>query len=162
MVHAMTKEGFAHMLAAVSRGIDATVAAEYWKTFETEGGRQGILELYRSGDFEKLEAYEGQLARLSVPTLVARVRTRSWGSVTLSPAWAMDSAVTAEKTRAARMTASTSGASVVVGSERTSGTRRAPTRAARRASSPTPHTARPASSTSRLVASVRHLTTEPS
>jgi len=70
MVRAMTKEGFAHMLAAVSRGIDATVAAEYWKTFETEGGRQGILELYRSGDFEKLEAYEGQLARLSVPTLV--------------------------------------------------------------------------------------------
>ena len=70
MVRAMTKEGFAHMLAAVSPGIDATVAAEYWKTFETEGGRQGILELYRSGDFEKLEAYEGQLARLSVPTLI--------------------------------------------------------------------------------------------
>jgi haloalkane dehalogenase len=70
MVGAMTKEGFAQMLAAVSRGIDATVAAEYWKTFETEGGRQGILELYRSGDFEKLEAYEGQLARLGVPTLI--------------------------------------------------------------------------------------------
>ena len=59
----MNREGFAQMLGAVSRGIDATVAAEYWKTFETEGGRQGILELYRSGDFEKLEAYDGQLAR---------------------------------------------------------------------------------------------------
>jgi pimeloyl-ACP methyl ester carboxylesterase len=69
MVGGMTKEGFALMLAAVSR-IDATVAAEYWKTFETEEGRQGILELYRSGDFEKLEPYEGQLSRLAVPTLI--------------------------------------------------------------------------------------------
>ncbi len=70
LVSAITKDGFAHMLGAVSRGIDATVAAEYWKTFETPGGRQGVLELYRSGDFEKLEPYEGQLSRLGVPTLV--------------------------------------------------------------------------------------------
>jgi haloalkane dehalogenase len=70
MVSAITKDGFAQMLGAVSRGIDPTVAAEYWKTFETPGGRQGVLELYRSGDFEKLEAYEGQLSRLGVPTLV--------------------------------------------------------------------------------------------
>jgi haloalkane dehalogenase len=70
LVSAMTKEGFAHMLGAVSRGIDKTVAAEYWKTFETEEGRRGVLELYRSGDFEKLEAYEGQLSRLGVPTLI--------------------------------------------------------------------------------------------
>ena len=34
------------------------------------GGRQGVLELYRSGGFEKLEAYEGQLSRLGMPTLV--------------------------------------------------------------------------------------------
>ena len=70
LVDAITKEGFAQMLGAVARGIDATVAAEYWKTFETPGGRQGVLELYRSGDFEKLEPYEGQLSRLGVPTLV--------------------------------------------------------------------------------------------
>jgi haloalkane dehalogenase len=70
MVHAMTKKGFAQMLGAVSRGIDTKVATEYWKTFQTEGGRRGILELYRSGDFEKLERYEGQLARLGVPTLI--------------------------------------------------------------------------------------------
>ena len=70
MVSAITKDGFTQMLGAVSRGIDATVAAEYWKTFETPGGRQGVLELYRSGDFEKLEAYEGQLSRLGMPTLV--------------------------------------------------------------------------------------------
>jgi haloalkane dehalogenase len=70
MVSAITKDGFTQMLGAVSRGIDATVAAEYWKTFETPGGRQGVLELYRSGGFEKLEAYEGQLSRLGMPTLV--------------------------------------------------------------------------------------------
>jgi pimeloyl-ACP methyl ester carboxylesterase len=70
LIRAMTKEGFAHMLTAISRGIDATVAAEYWKTFETESGRQGILDLYLSGDFEKLERYDGQLSRLGVPTLI--------------------------------------------------------------------------------------------
>ena len=70
MISAMNKSGFAQMLGAVSRGIDATVAAEYWKTFRTGGGRQGILELYRSGDFEKVEPYEGQLARMGVPTLI--------------------------------------------------------------------------------------------
>ena len=70
LVAGMNREGFAQMLGAVSRGIDATVAGEYWKTFATEEGREGILELYRSGDFEKLEAYDGQLGALQVPTLI--------------------------------------------------------------------------------------------
>jgi haloalkane dehalogenase len=70
MVAAMTRDGFGQMLAAISRGMDKVVANEYWKTLATEGGRQGILELYRSGDFEKLEPYEGRLAALGVPTLL--------------------------------------------------------------------------------------------
>jgi haloalkane dehalogenase len=70
MVAAMTRDGFGQMLAAVSRGMDKVVANEYWKTLATEGGRRGILELYRSGDFEKLERYEGRLAALGVPTLL--------------------------------------------------------------------------------------------
>jgi haloalkane dehalogenase len=70
MVAAMTRDGFGQMLAAISRGMDKATANEYWKTFRTEGGRRGILELYRSGDFEKLEPYEGRLAALGVPTLV--------------------------------------------------------------------------------------------
>jgi len=70
LVTSMNRDGFAQMLGAVSSGIDARVAAEYWKTFETEGGRQGILDLYRSGDFEKLERYDGRLGELKVPTLV--------------------------------------------------------------------------------------------
>jgi haloalkane dehalogenase len=70
LVSTMSPEGFAQMLGAVSRGIDASVAAEYWKTFGTEEGRQGILDLYRSGDFDKLERYDGRLAELGVPTLI--------------------------------------------------------------------------------------------
>ncbi len=70
MVAAMTRDGFGQMLAAVSRGMDKVVANEYWKTLATERGRRGILELYRSGDFEKLEPYEGRLAALGVPTLL--------------------------------------------------------------------------------------------
>ena len=43
---------------------------EYWKAFESPAGRQGILELYRSGDFEKLKPYEGQLRAMGVPALI--------------------------------------------------------------------------------------------
>ena len=70
LVEAMDREGFAQMLGAVSRGIDTTVASEYWKTFESEDGRRGVLELYRSGDFAKLAPYEGKLADFDVPTLL--------------------------------------------------------------------------------------------
>jgi pimeloyl-ACP methyl ester carboxylesterase len=70
MVATMNRDGFTQMLASVSTGIDPKVAAEYWRTFETEGGRQGILDLYRSGDFSKLEPYEGRLAELGAPFLI--------------------------------------------------------------------------------------------
>ena len=36
--------------------------------------RRGHLELYRSGDFEKLAPYEGRLAALGLPTLIV------WGA----------------------------------------------------------------------------------
>ena len=45
------------MLADMAEGLDDDAIDEYWKTFESEGGRQGPLDLYRSGDFEKLEPY---------------------------------------------------------------------------------------------------------
>ena len=70
VLEAMTRDGFGQMMAAISRGMDEATADEYWKAFETEVGRRGILELYRSGDFEKLEPYEGKLAGLGVPTLL--------------------------------------------------------------------------------------------
>jgi haloalkane dehalogenase len=70
LVAAMDRKAFAQMLAAVSNGIDRSVADEYWKTLSTVEGRQGVLDLYRSGDFEKLTPYEGRLAELGVPTLL--------------------------------------------------------------------------------------------
>ena len=42
---------------------------EYFKAFADEPRRRGHLELYRSGDFEKLAPYEGRLAALGVPFL---------------------------------------------------------------------------------------------
>jgi haloalkane dehalogenase len=70
LLSAMTREGFGQMMAGISRGMDEASADEYWKAFETEPGRRGMLELYRSGDFEKLKPYEGKLAELRVPTLL--------------------------------------------------------------------------------------------
>jgi pimeloyl-ACP methyl ester carboxylesterase len=70
LVAALEREGFTQMLGSLSPGLDATAAAEYWKAFERPEGRQSILDLYRSGDFGKLEAYDGGLAALDVPTLL--------------------------------------------------------------------------------------------
>jgi haloalkane dehalogenase len=64
-----TREGFAAMMASMSAGFDEAAIDSYWTAFETESGRQGVLDLYRSGDFEKLEAYSGGLAALDVPML---------------------------------------------------------------------------------------------
>jgi pimeloyl-ACP methyl ester carboxylesterase len=43
---------------------------EYWKAFADDRSRRGHLELYRSGDFDKLAAYEGRVAALGVPALI--------------------------------------------------------------------------------------------
>jgi haloalkane dehalogenase len=44
--------------------------AEFGKCLADDVRRQGSLELYRSGDFSKLEAYDGKLGELGVPTLL--------------------------------------------------------------------------------------------
>jgi haloalkane dehalogenase len=66
----LTREALGMMLRDTSRGIDDAAVDEYWKAFTTEDGRRGPLELYRSGNFEKLEPYQGKLAELGVPMLV--------------------------------------------------------------------------------------------
>jgi haloalkane dehalogenase len=43
---------------------------EYWKGFADDTRRRGHLELYRSGDFDKLIPYEGGVAGLGVPALI--------------------------------------------------------------------------------------------
>jgi pimeloyl-ACP methyl ester carboxylesterase len=67
---AMTPELVAGALRSLSTGMTDEALAEYWKCYSDEARRQGILDLYRSGDFDKLEPYEGKLAALGVPALI--------------------------------------------------------------------------------------------
>ena len=70
LIAAYTRPGFGQAIHAVSTGITEDALDEYWKGFAGDTRRQGHLELYRSGDFEKLEPYEGCIARLALPTLI--------------------------------------------------------------------------------------------
>jgi haloalkane dehalogenase len=58
------------VLQSSSSGVDDDAVDEYWKCFADPERRRGQLELYRSGDFAKLEAYQGQLGELDVPSLL--------------------------------------------------------------------------------------------
>jgi haloalkane dehalogenase len=69
LVGQLGRDGFAAVLRQGSEGIDDEAIDEYWKCFADADRRRGQLELYRSGDFEKLAAYEGRLAALGVPAL---------------------------------------------------------------------------------------------
>jgi haloalkane dehalogenase len=69
LVSELDRTGMTRMLRAVGRGFGDQAIDQYFKAFTTEERRQGILDLYRSGDFEKLEPYEGKLAALGVPLL---------------------------------------------------------------------------------------------
>jgi haloalkane dehalogenase len=67
----LTPDGFASLMTQASSGIDDAAAAEYFKTFAgDEARRHATLELYRSGDFSKLEPYAGRLEGIDVPTLL--------------------------------------------------------------------------------------------
>ncbi len=66
----ITREGLDAFLSASSPGIDQEALDEYWKAFADDDRRRAQLELYRSGDFEKLAPYEGKLAALGVPVLL--------------------------------------------------------------------------------------------
>jgi haloalkane dehalogenase len=69
-VHGLDRDDFAQLLGSVSTGITPDAVDEYFKAFADEVRQRGQLELYRSGDFEKLVPYEGKLAQLGVPTLL--------------------------------------------------------------------------------------------
>jgi len=70
LIRAYTREGFETALRAVSSGMSDQALAEYWKAFADDTRRLAHLELYRSGDFEKLIPYEGRLAALDLPALI--------------------------------------------------------------------------------------------
>jgi pimeloyl-ACP methyl ester carboxylesterase len=70
LIAAYTREGFANAMHAVSKGMGEDSIEEYWKAFADERRRLAQLELYRSGEFDKLVPYEGRLAALALPTLI--------------------------------------------------------------------------------------------
>jgi haloalkane dehalogenase len=74
LVRAYTRDGFEQAMQSLSVGIGEDAINEYWKAFADDGHRLGQLDLYRSGDFNKLAPYDGALARLGLPTLIL------WGS----------------------------------------------------------------------------------
>jgi pimeloyl-ACP methyl ester carboxylesterase len=70
LMSGMTREALGETLRQSSTSMDDVTIDEYAKGFADETRRRGHLELYRSGDFEKLAAYEGKLAQLDVPALI--------------------------------------------------------------------------------------------
>jgi pimeloyl-ACP methyl ester carboxylesterase len=70
LIEGMNRESFGGLMHSVGSGFDEEAIDEYWLSFGTEEGRAGILEMYRSGNFEELIPYEGKLAGLGVPTLL--------------------------------------------------------------------------------------------
>ncbi len=70
LVASYTREAFAGALRQLCNGVDEDALDEYWKAFADDTRRRGHLELYRSGDFEKLAPYEGRLAAMGLPTLI--------------------------------------------------------------------------------------------
>jgi haloalkane dehalogenase len=68
MMEALTPELLGATLSQSTQAIDAEALAEYWKGLADAERRRDKLDLYRSGDFSKIERYD--LASLGVPTLL--------------------------------------------------------------------------------------------
>jgi haloalkane dehalogenase len=68
VVGGLDRESFAGVLRASSTGFTDEAIEEYWKGLADHVRRQGALELYRSGDFEKVAGY--RLGELDVPVLL--------------------------------------------------------------------------------------------
>ena len=64
----LDRDGLAAVLRASSPAFDDRAIDEYWKGLADDAHRANALELYRSGDFEKLAGY--RLAELGVPVLL--------------------------------------------------------------------------------------------
>ena len=65
-----TPELLAETMKNLAPGITDDAAAEFAKCVADDVRKQGVLDFYRSMDFDKLAPYEGKLAELAVPTLV--------------------------------------------------------------------------------------------
>ncbi len=68
LLESLDRDGFAGVLRQQCPGMADEAIDEYWKAYGDEERRRGQLELYRSGDFSKLERFD--LAALGVPALL--------------------------------------------------------------------------------------------
>ncbi len=68
LIAGIDRDAFAAVMRQSSAGITEEAIAEYWKGYADDTRRRAQLEMYRSGDFSKLEGYD--LAALGVPTLL--------------------------------------------------------------------------------------------
>jgi haloalkane dehalogenase len=70
VLETINREMFAAGLRQVSPSLPDDAIDEYWKAYGDADRRRNQLDLYRSGQFSKLEPYTGKLAALGVPTLI--------------------------------------------------------------------------------------------
>jgi haloalkane dehalogenase len=68
LIESLDRDGFAGVLRQQCPRMTDEALDEYWKAYADEQRRRGQLELYRSGDFSKLERFD--LAALGVPALL--------------------------------------------------------------------------------------------
>jgi haloalkane dehalogenase len=68
LVDGLDRDGFSAMLRTVSPDLDDRSVDEYFKADSSEERRRGQLEMYRSGEFSELEAYN--LNDVKAPALI--------------------------------------------------------------------------------------------
>ena len=68
LLGALDRDGFGAVLRTQSPGMTDQALDEYWKAYADEERRRGQLEMYRSGDFSKLERFD--LSSVRVPVLL--------------------------------------------------------------------------------------------
>jgi haloalkane dehalogenase len=74
LVANVNRELFAMALRQISPSLSDDALDQYFKAYGDDERRQSQLDLYRSGDFEKLEPYRGKLTALGVPAKIV------WGA----------------------------------------------------------------------------------
>jgi haloalkane dehalogenase len=66
----ITKDLFAMGMRQISPSMPDDAIAEFFKAYGDDDRKQNQLDLYRSGDFPKLEPYAGKLTALGVPAVI--------------------------------------------------------------------------------------------
>jgi haloalkane dehalogenase len=66
----VNRELFGTALRQISPAVPDDAVDEFWKAYSGDERRRNQLDLYRSGDFSKLEPYAGKLTALGVPAKI--------------------------------------------------------------------------------------------